>query len=242
VRNRDEVDAWQIDGPGVELVHVPYMRFVSAMATGGVVDLVDPDESYVAVCPRGAESAEVAAALTEAGVETANLAGGMEGWARVYRRTRIARDATDATVYQYRRPATGCLASVVVSDGEAPRRRPVVGVRRPLRRRRRRNGRRWSRRRHRDGRRHARPRGTTSAAFAPWPGPPVRRRCCRPVPRDRGVTGDVTTVDDGDAITVGDHELDVLRDPGHTTGSVSLRLDDVVFTGDTLFLDGAPRP
>jgi glyoxylase-like metal-dependent hydrolase (beta-lactamase superfamily II) len=241
VRNRDEVDAWQIDGPGVELVHVPYMRFVSAMATGGVVDLVDPDESYVAVCPRGAESAEVAAALTEAGVETANLAGGMEGWARVYRRTRIARDATDATVYQYRRPATGCLASVVVSDGEALVVDPLLAF----------AG------RYADDVAEMGADGADAAietvvdthvhadhfsGLRAGAGATGATPVLSTGAADRGVTGDVTTVDDGDAITVGDHELDVLATPGHTTGSVSLRLDDVVFTGDTLFLDGAPRP
>ncbi|MFQ3285196.1 MAG: rhodanese-related sulfurtransferase, partial [Natronomonas sp.] len=49
VRNRDEVDAWRIEGPNVESTHVPYMRFVSAGVTGDVGSLVDPEESYVVV-------------------------------------------------------------------------------------------------------------------------------------------------------------------------------------------------
>jgi len=236
VRNRDEVDAWQIDGPGVELTHVPYMRFVSARATGEPADLVDPDESYVAVCPRGAESAEVAAALTEDGVEAVNLAGGMEGWARVYRRTRIARDATDATVYQYRRPATGCLAYVVVSAGEALTVDPLLAF----------------------AERYSDDVADVNAAIETVVDTHVHAdhfsglhevagaTGATPVlstaAADRGVTGDVRTVDDGDVVRVGEHELAVLATPGHTTGSISLVLDDVVFTGDSLFLDGAPRP
>ncbi|SFS03616.1 thiosulfate/3-mercaptopyruvate sulfurtransferase [Halomicrobium zhouii] len=236
VRNRDEVDAWRIDGPGVELTHVPYMRFVSARATGNPADLVDPDESYVAVCPRGAESAEVAAALTGEGAEAVNLAGGMAGWARVYRRTQIARAATDATVYQYRRPATGCLAYVVVSDGAALVVDPLLAfadryrdevaeldaaVETVL-----------------DTHVHADHfSGLRAVAGATGATPVVSTGAA-----DRGVAGGVRTVDDGDALRVGDHELDVLATPGHTTGSISLVLDDVAFTGDALFLDGAPRP
>ena len=29
VRNRDEIDAWRIEGPNVEVTHVPYMQFVN---------------------------------------------------------------------------------------------------------------------------------------------------------------------------------------------------------------------
>jgi glyoxylase-like metal-dependent hydrolase (beta-lactamase superfamily II) len=56
------------------------------------------------------------------------------------------------------------------------------------------------------------------------------------------VAGDVGTVADGDAIAVGDRELEVLSTPGHTTGAMSLRVDDCLLSGDSLFLDGAPRP
>ncbi|WP_201292991.1 rhodanese-like domain-containing protein, partial [Halobacterium bonnevillei] len=52
VRDRDEFDAWHVDGPGVTAEHVPYMEFVSAQVTGDAGDLVpaDLDEPIVAVC------------------------------------------------------------------------------------------------------------------------------------------------------------------------------------------------
>lgn len=236
VRNRDEIDAWRIDGPGVELTHVPYVRFVSAGATGDVADLVDPDEEYVAVCPRGAESAEVVGMLAERGLSARNLADGMAGWARVYRRTRVATDATDATVFQYRRPASGCLGYLVVSDDEAL----VVD---PLRA--------FADRYVEDADAHdaalryafdTHVHADHFSGLRDVAGATDARRVLPADAAERGLASDVETVADGDVLAVGDHELDVLATPGHTTESVSLRLDDALFTGDALFVDGTPRP
>ena len=40
---------------------------------------------------------------------------------------------------------------------------------------------------------------------------------------------------DADIITFGEKSMKVLHTPGHSPGSVSLHVDDVVFTGDTIF-------
>jgi glyoxylase-like metal-dependent hydrolase (beta-lactamase superfamily II)/rhodanese-related sulfurtransferase len=233
VRNRDEIDAWRIEGPGVGVTHVPYMRFLSASATGDPASLVD-DGPYVVVCPEGEASAEVAAMLEGSGVEAVNLAGGMEGWARVYRRDRVAADATAATVHQYRRPATGCLAYAVVSAGEAavvdPLRAfvdryredaaPDAAVEYVL-----------------DTHVHAdHLSGLRNLAAAADATPLVSEGAA-----GRGLDG-VETVADGDTVAVGDCDLEVLATPGHTTGSASLRVDDLLLSGDSLFLEGAPRP
>ena len=47
--------------------------------------------------------------------------------------------------------------------------------------------------------------------------------------------------DEGDTVTLGNLSIDVLRTPGHTPGSVTLRVEDVLFTGDTLFCDSCGR-
>lgn len=228
VRNREEVDEWRIEGPSIESMNVPYMKFLSAQATGGIEELVDLKESYVVVCPRGEASAEVADMLTDAGVDAVNLAGGMHGWARVYRRQRIAGDATAATVYQYHRPASGCLGYLVVdplrvfadryaADAEAEG-ASVEGV--------------LDTHVHADhvsGLRHVA--GATGATAY-----------LSETAADRGVTYEVETVADGDRIDLGDHTVEVRSTPGHTTGAVSLLVDDLLLSGDSLFLDGAPRP
>jgi glyoxylase-like metal-dependent hydrolase (beta-lactamase superfamily II) len=48
-------------------------------------------------------------------------------------------------------------------------------------------------------------------------------------------------VREGDTVTVGELSLGVLETPGHTPGSISLRLDDAVFVGDTLFAGSVGR-
>lgn len=46
---------------------------------------------------------------------------------------------------------------------------------------------------------------------------------------------------DADKIALGSLELDIIYTPGHTRGSVSVKIDGIVFTGDTLFKEGMGR-
>jgi glyoxylase-like metal-dependent hydrolase (beta-lactamase superfamily II)/rhodanese-related sulfurtransferase len=236
VRNRDEIDAWRIEGPRVESTHVSYMQFVSAGVTGDVESLVDADDSHVVVCPRGEESAEVVEMLDGEGIEARNLTGGMEGWANVYRRREIGTAETDAMVFQYRRPATGCLSYAVVDGGEAVIVDPlaafadryvsdvtalgadIVAVI--------------------DTHVHAdHVSGLFDVAEAADVPPSVPSAAA-----DRGIEHEVTGRANGEVIRVGDTELEVRSTPGHTTGSASLLVGDVLLSGDSLFLDGVPRP
>jgi glyoxylase-like metal-dependent hydrolase (beta-lactamase superfamily II) len=42
-------------------------------------------------------------------------------------------------------------------------------------------------------------------------------------------------------LTVGDLTLDVIHTPGHTPGSISIKVDNIIFTGDTLFAGSIGR-
>jgi glyoxylase-like metal-dependent hydrolase (beta-lactamase superfamily II) len=46
---------------------------------------------------------------------------------------------------------------------------------------------------------------------------------------------------DKDIIKLDDLHIEVLHTPGHTPGGICLKIDNVVFTGDTLFRDGIGR-
>lgn len=48
-------------------------------------------------------------------------------------------------------------------------------------------------------------------------------------------------IQEGDHISFGTLEFEVLETPGHTKGGISLRLPDAVFTGDTLFAGSIGR-
>ena len=48
-------------------------------------------------------------------------------------------------------------------------------------------------------------------------------------------------LEDGDILKIGQHSLEVIHTPGHTPGSICLKGEGVVFTGDTLFCEGVGR-
>lgn len=51
----------------------------------------------------------------------------------------------------------------------------------------------------------------------------------------------VTLWRDGDVVMGGELQVEVLHTPGHSAGSVTLRCQDVLFTGDTLFTQSVGR-
>jgi glyoxylase-like metal-dependent hydrolase (beta-lactamase superfamily II)/rhodanese-related sulfurtransferase len=252
VRNRDEVEAWQITGESVEAEQVTYAEFMAAKARGEVgafaADL-DLREPVVAVCPRGEASASVARLLREAGIDARNLESGMEGWARVYASRELApgvgggasdntsdNETDGATVLQYDRPATGCLAYLVLSGEEAA----VVD---PLRA--------FADRYVAD----AEERGAelkyaidTHAHADHLSGvqklaDETDAEAVLPAGADeRGLAFDARLLRDSDELAVGDATLTALHAPGHTTELTALRLGGVLFSGDALFTDSFGRP
>ena len=48
-------------------------------------------------------------------------------------------------------------------------------------------------------------------------------------------------LNDKDKIKLGSLELEVIHTPGHTPGSISIKVNGVIFTGDTLFAGGVGR-
>lgn len=88
---------------------------------------------------------------------------------------------------------------------------------------------------------------------AGWPGLPV---WCHPADVDEtqktvtlfGSTfpsvssfGGISTYVEGDQVQVGDITVEVLSTPGHTPGSVTLKAENILFTGDTLFRSSIGR-
>ncbi|EMA43361.1 MBL fold metallo-hydrolase [Halococcus saccharolyticus] len=237
VRDRDEVASWAIEGPSIEREHVPYARFLQAEVTGGVDDLaadLELDEPITVVCGRGEASDHVADLLAEAGVAARNLVEGMTGWARVYHADEIDVEGP-ATVVQYRRPSSGCLAYLVHAGGEAAVIDPLrtfvdryaadaadrrVDLRYAI-----------------DTHLHADHVSGVRRLAAETGAEPIL-----PEPAAaRGVDG-VTTVADGEALAFGDTVIEAIAAPGHTSGAFAFRAGDALLTGDSLFLDGVPRP
>ena len=53
--------------------------------------------------------------------------------------------------------------------------------------------------------------------------------------------GSISTYVDGDKVQVGGITVEVISTPGHTPGSVTLKAEDILFTGDTLFRSSIGR-
>ncbi|ELY77685.1 beta-lactamase [Natrinema gari JCM 14663] len=253
VRDRDEFERWHLTGDGIEAVQIPHMKFIQAQATGDVPDLVtDLEEPILAVCGHGEASAHAVDLLRDAGIDAANLAGGMDAWADLYRVRELDVDAP-ARVLQYDRPSSGCLAYAIYSGGEAA----VIDPLRAFADR-------------YDADTTDRDAALTYAIDTHVHADHVsgvraladRTDATAVVPdgaTDRGLAFDAMTVEDGstnpashaqqdavDELRIGDVTLTVLATPGHTTESISLRLEGgdspILFTGDTLFLEGVGRP
>ncbi|KTG10519.1 MBL fold metallo-hydrolase [Haloprofundus marisrubri] len=239
VRNRAESEQWPLGGDNVETTHLPYMQFVQAQAKGDVADVVtdfDDGEQVVVICGRGESSETVADALRDHGVDAVNLEDGMRGWARVYHAEEFDADTAGATVIQYQRPASGCLAYLVVSDDEAA----VVD---PLRT--------FAERYVEDAReygaelRYALDTHVHADHVSGVRDVAERSDAELVVPEgatDRGLAFDAEEVDDGDELRVGDVILEAMHVPGHTTEMTAYRVGNVLLGGDLLFTDSVARP
>jgi len=63
----------------------------------------------------------------------------------------------------------------------------------------------------------------------------------QPSPYHYMPSGDTRFYDDGDEITIDGLSFQIIATPGHTLGSVCIRCEDCLFTGDTLFRDNCGR-
>ncbi|WP_254536892.1 MBL fold metallo-hydrolase [Halomarina litorea] len=250
VRNRSEIDAWRIEGENVDRTDVPYMKFVAAEATDSVADLVENvAEPVVAVCARGEASAYVASLLEGEGIEAANLAGGMEGWARLYEATTVSEEPR---VVQYARPSSGCLAYLVVSDGEAA----VVDPLRAFADRYVEDAREYGAelRYALDTHVHADHVSALRELAEEGVGPVLPAEAT-----ERGLADPerFTLLEAGDSLAVGRATVEAVAAPGHTTEMTAYRVrsggdetedggreegGDVLLTGDGLFTERVPRP
>jgi glyoxylase-like metal-dependent hydrolase (beta-lactamase superfamily II)/rhodanese-related sulfurtransferase len=232
-----EYEAWRIEAPNVTTANVPYFEFLEGL-TDDLEARVPDTEPLVTVCAKGKSSEFVAELLAEAGHDATNLADGMRGWARLYEHTDLTL-SSGTVLRQYRRPSSGCLAYMVVSEGEAAVIDPLraftdryladaadlgATITHVL-----------------DTHIHAdHVSGLREVADAANAVAALPERAAA-----RGVTyaDSVATLDAGDEISVGGATITVRPTPGHTSGMTTYRVDDeLALTGDTLFVDGVARP
>ncbi|MDZ7700795.1 MAG: MBL fold metallo-hydrolase [Halobacteriales archaeon] len=235
-RRPADFEAWTLTHPNVTNVNVPFTEFLTA--DGDPAEAVPegvPDGPLVTCCAKGISSLYVAKFLAQQGWDVEALDDGMRGWARLYEAREVA-SAGPATVLQYHRPSSGCLAYLVIDGDDAA----VID---PLRAFATRYAEDAAERGatlryaldthvHADHISGLRAVSTLTGAAAVLPEGAV----------GRGLAFDAELVGDGDVVEVGDAEIEAVAIPGHTSEMTGFRVGDVFVTGDTLFTGSVARP
>ncbi len=229
VRHREEYEDWHVpDSTNVDV----YDQLVDdpAAAKESLSDLPE-DREVVTVCAAGVVSQTATDVLEEMGYDAATLVDGMNGWSRVHRHAAVPVDL-DGELIQVARPGKGCLSHVLLSDGQAAvfdpssyveeyeaivddRGAELVAV--------------FDSHAHADhvsGGRELASRHDVPYSLHPADALAV----------------DAAPLEDGETITVGDVDVEVIHTPGHSEGSVSFDVEGAaLLTGDTLFHDSVGR-
>lgn len=190
------------------------------------------DRPVVTVCGAGRTSRIAARELAARGYQTLSLQGGMKAWSLAWNSAQTS-TSLGTTVVQLRRTGKGCLSYVIGSEGEAA----VIDASLPvqvytdLAK-----ARGWQIRHVLETHVHAdhlsRARALAGASGA----------ALHLLAQDR-VRFPFSPLHAGEELQVGRAAIAVLSTPGHTLESASYLLDgEMLFTGDTLFLDGVGRP
>ena len=229
IRHEADFEEWHIPGS----VHVDVydeLTAGSAQAAEALSDL-PRDEQIVTVCAAGVVSETATKVLQTLGYDAVTLTDGMNGWSRVHRHAPVPVDL-DGTLIQVARPGTGCLSHLLISDGEAAVFDPsqyldeyeaildeydveLTGV--------------FDTHAHAD---HV----SGAAELADRHGVPYYLH-----PKD-ALAIDATPAEDGQTVTVGSLDIEVIHTPGHSEGSVSFDIDGAaLLTGDTLFHESVGR-
>lgn len=229
VRNEDDYEEWHVDGS----YNLPiYDELLEEDFTGLEASLeeVPEDKEIAAVCVAGVTSARAASFLRDRGYDAESMDDGMSGWGRVH----VTYDIEDVDgVTQIVRPGTGCISYLVHDSDEGVVVDPSLYVDEYL-----------------DlAAEHdveiVATIDTHAHADHVSGGRPLADELDVPYylhSIDAGKLDTYTAIEDGDTITVGDRDLEVIHTPGHTPGSVSLTWGDALLSGDTLFIRSVGRP
>jgi glyoxylase-like metal-dependent hydrolase (beta-lactamase superfamily II)/rhodanese-related sulfurtransferase len=230
VRPSVERSEWAIPGS----MHVDAYEALNAHDPQALVSLtVPPDRPVVTVCGAGKTSQLAAALLAARGLEVYSLEGGMKAWSLAWNTAEMAVLGGAGRVIQVRRTGKGCLSYVIGVEEEAwvidasldPRVYLDVADQ---------HG--WQIRHVFDTHIHA-DHLSRSRSLAEKTGAMLS------LPAQERVSFPFLAVRDGMNWQTGALRLTALHTPGHTPESTCYLLNNqLLFTGDTLFLTGVGRP
>lgn len=232
VREPDEFKDWNIEGS----INIPLSKLASSKES---ITNLPKDKRIVTICPHGNRSTVAKYLLQRYGFNVGNLEGGLKSWSisleDAYKEFRTGTGMV--RLYQIRRIGKGCMSYILESDGDAAVIDPVYPAKYYL-----------SKvleigakiTKVFDTHQHA-----DHVSSAVELSEKTGAKLCLSGYEQYNQTS--TPLYHGSAEKVGAIELNVIHTPGHTVGSLALLLqaqDDVslLFTGDTLFVEGVGRP
>ena len=230
VRPTTERAEWSIPGS----IHVDAYDSLKDNDPAALVGTELPsDIPVVTVCAAGKTSLVAARQLQARGMQALSLDGGMKAWSLAWNCAEVPLPGSEACVIQVRRTGKGCLSYLVGSEDVAAVIDPSLPAEVYLDLARARG---WritlalETHIHADHLSRARDLAERSSATLM-------------LPDQRRVSYAFTPVHDEEQLVVGAACMTVLHTPGHTPESTCYLLDgNVLFTGDTLFLDAVGRP
>jgi len=244
VREPDEYKQWCIDGS----VNIP----VGKLSEEGSLNLIPKDKKIVTICPHGNRATVAKYILERYGYNVSSLAGGLKAWRSSFEYAEdeypISNESAKVKLVQIRRIGKGCISYMLDSDGQSIVIDPVYPVD--------------------DYIQKASEIGTKISAVVDTHQHADHVSSAKELAKKTGAVyyqssyenyvgkgkGD-QQVKDGDIIDIGKIKIKTLYTPGHTNGSLSFLVegneDDqndnkkekkLLFTGDTLFVNGIGRP
>jgi len=236
VRNLDEFEAMQVEGPRpVPTRNVPVYRVFEELED----EAARTKEGAVVICGQGNGSALVAEEFADLGVHTRSLEGGTDAWNRLLVPFEITGLPGEVRVWQFQRPAKACLSYLVGVPGQScvivdPTRQPQPYLD------------------------MAKEHGMTVTHVVDTHvhadhisgGPALAQELgveYHLPPEDAGgvVPFPNAPLKDGDVLDLGSASVRVMSMhlPGHTPGTIALLVSDkVLLVGDTVFVRGLGRP
>ncbi len=230
VRAMQDRAEWSIPGS----LHVDAYAALKANDPRALGNVKLPDhQPVVTVCGAGKVSITAAEQLRARGFQTFSLAGGMKAWSLAWNQALLALPGADVQIIQVRRTGKGCLSYLIGTKGAAAvidaALAPAVYLQLA-------HAHGWTIRSVLDTHVHA-DHLSRARQLAEQSGATLY------LPTQQRVTYPFTPIAEGDSITIGGVPLVALYTPGHTLESICYLLkDQVLFTGDTLFLAGVGRP
>ncbi len=192
---------------------------------------LDKTVPVVTICAGGKTSLIAAKLLQKKGFEAYSLQGGMKGWSLSWNTAKIS--FPDFEIIQFRRTGKGCLSYIVISNHEAiavDASLPIDVYQEILKKENLKLKHVIETHIHADHLSRSKQLAENSMATLHLPVP-------------NKVSFDFVSVNNKTVFQIGNISIKAIQTPGHTLESTSYLIDDeVLFTGDTLFINGVGRP